>query len=626
MKSVHALRPSPVRLTPSRLAVNAIVLVVTLTLGLFIGGGSWFWDRPVGSAGPATKTVFEAVNSAGGLASSEAGGRFAPASLPASNEFGSTLPGESLESTSRSGAEITVSRAVLQEHLGSAAHPVQSGSESIEIPNDDNASVYAAWDRLEQRIAAGIKRARDSVVALEYTPGDAAPGTRRLATGVVINHRGDVLSVRIDRPAATSAGGDNPATIIARDAAGRRHGVRWIASDAHTGLTLLRISSRALKPIRASKEEPELGSQVFVVGNPFGMEHSVSRGHIAGLERTLELGSRPLGGLIQIQTPLYPGDSGAVVVNPRGEWLGMIRSGLAVPATSGALCPEAAPAHPIGTARPVSAGTSESVIASEPADGRPDPDNGFGFAISTRDALWVAEQLRRDGRVNRAYLGVRLDLGGNDRLDPTPAPSVSADVSAPSANGSNADVVAAWSPGDPRTSTVMPPARDGAIVREVLPETPAAVCGLRAGDSIVRLDGMPIHSAHDLTDRLDHISTGTTIRLIVMRSQGVKTDRVELSLETASRPPTPIRALGSPEAEPSSTVTPMASASRPGAHPSISANRPESPSSSSTHATARDSSIVPETLRQTLPPEILRRLRELETRLEKLERPPASSR
>ena len=61
------------------------------------------------------------------------------------------------------------------------------------------------------------------------------------------------------------------------------------------------------------------------------MGHSVSRGHVAGLDRALELGDRQLGGLIQIQAPLYPGDSGAAVVNLHGEWLGLIRSGLATP-------------------------------------------------------------------------------------------------------------------------------------------------------------------------------------------------------------------------------------------------------------------------------------------------------
>ncbi|MGA7495507.1 MAG: hypothetical protein WBX00_02150, partial [Isosphaeraceae bacterium] len=82
-------------------------------------------------------------------------------------------------------------------------------------------------------MSAGMIRARDSVVALEYTALEGPPGSRRLATGVVINSRGDVLSVRIDPPSSptssapgpisTGSGATGPTTIVAHDASGRRH-------------------------------------------------------------------------------------------------------------------------------------------------------------------------------------------------------------------------------------------------------------------------------------------------------------------------------------------------------------------------------------------------------------------
>ncbi len=80
--------------------------------------------------------------------------------------------------------------------------------------------------------------------------------------------------------------------IVARDFEGHLHSVRWLAADPETGLTLLRLPSRAVRPVRTATDGPNLGSQVFVVGNPFGMGHSVSRGHVAALDRALELGSR----------------------------------------------------------------------------------------------------------------------------------------------------------------------------------------------------------------------------------------------------------------------------------------------------------------------------------------------
>ena len=211
-----------------------------------------------------------------------------------------------------------------------------------QVNTDSDAALFATVERMERRVAAAIGRARESVVALEYTAIDAPPDTRRGATGVVINNGGEVLSVRIDQPASLPAPvvDGHKAVIVARDFEGRRHRAHWVAADPETGLTLLRLPSRTVRPIRAATDGPNLGSLVFVVGNPFGMGHSVSRGHVAALERALELGSRQLGGLIQIQAPLYPGDSGGAVVNLQGDWLGLIRSGLARPKSESASDPK----------------------------------------------------------------------------------------------------------------------------------------------------------------------------------------------------------------------------------------------------------------------------------------------
>ena len=270
-----------------------------------------------------------------------------------------------------SGEETSDRTARPEVRAGSTSRP--DARRDDDRKESDESALFAALEQLERQMSAGMIRARDSVVALEYTAREGPPGSRRLATGVVINSHGDVLSVRIDRPSSATtttnsspgtAGGAASAatTIVAHDASGKRYLAHWVAADIETGLTLLQIAPRAVRPIQIAAEEPILGNQVFVVGNPFGLGHSVSRGHIAGLDRALKLGSRQLGGLIQVQAPLYPGDSGAVVANLRGQLLGLIRSGLAIPAT---------------------------------AKDRPAQDNDFGFALAVRDIRWVADQLRR---------------------------------------------------------------------------------------------------------------------------------------------------------------------------------------------------------------------------------------
>jgi S1-C subfamily serine protease len=432
---------------------------------------------------------------------------------------------------------------------------------------------------------------------------------------VVINQQGEILAVRIDPPPSQSAPGTARAwaPIVARDSSSRRHVARWVAADPQTGLTLLQVASHALRPIRTAAVEPKLGGQVFVVGNPFGMGHSVSRGQVAGLGRALRLGRRQLGGLIQIQAPLYPGDSGAAVVDLRGDWLGLIRGKLALPGAAAANAPGFSPAAPGQPAAPADAVDPDE--AGAPA--RAEQDAAFGFAIPTQDALWVADQLRAHGRVDRAYLGVQLES-----MSEGPRALVASEP---------------------------PPAEEGARLREVVAGTPATAAGLRPGDRIVALDGRSIRTPHDLIDRLDRIPAGTTIRLSILRGDPSGPRPIERTLQTTSRPSASVaRRGGSPpnsESGPvraSVPVTPTAAYAIPPA-PTTSEPAPAAPSARDSAPQPGPASPAPATqpeptlpegaplsvnpspapplneLRLTLPRAVLERLEQLERRLEKLE-------
>jgi len=225
-------------------------------------------------------------------------------------------------------------------------------------------------DDEDRRLSEAIDRARVSTVSLEYNSGEPS-GMRRVATGVVFTQGGDVISVRVE-----PREGRDRESIVARDSFGHEHPARFVAADPETGLTLLKVEAKDIRPIRPTARAALLGAAVFLIGHPYDLGQSVSVGNIAGLNRRVKYGPRTLGGLIHVQVALHPGDSGALLADRKGGWLGLIRGGLATPDAK--------------------------------------DDNNLGFAIPAPDALWVAEQLLTHRKVDRAYLGVRFGKGSSD--------------------------------------------------------------------------------------------------------------------------------------------------------------------------------------------------------------------
>jgi serine protease Do len=318
-----------------------------------------------------------------------------------------------------------------------------------------------------------------------------------MASGVVISEDGDVLSVRIDPPASSSP-------VLARDASGHRLPAQWVAADPQTGLTLLKIAPKTTRPAIPSPKGPRLGGLVLLIGNPFGLAHSVSRGSISGLNRRVELGSRQLGGLIQVDAALHPGDSGALVADLHGGWLGVIRSGLAAPA--------------------------DKDKEKDKEKRAREHDHDLGFAIPAADALWVAGQLRAHKRVDRAYLGVTM----HDRVALAPAP-----------DGRDAEP-------------------DGVILDSVLDDTPAGRSGLKSGDRLIALNDHPVRTSTDLTDRLDWTSADADVTLDFYRGAGPSRERRRLTLRTTTRPPlepepvkAPIASSPPPKAKSEETRPPL---------------------------------------------------------------------
>ncbi len=154
--------------------------------------------------------------------------------------------------------------------------------------------------------------------------------------------------------------------IIVRLADRSEYEARVVGADARTDIALLRIKpARPLAvAVLGDSSRLKVGEWAIAVGNPFGLESTVTLGVISATGRT-DLGVDSTDDFIQTDASINPGNSGGPLLNTRGEVIG------------------------INTAM-MSAG------------------QGIGFAIPINTALAIERELARNGTIHRGWLGVGI--------------------------------------------------------------------------------------------------------------------------------------------------------------------------------------------------------------------------
>jgi serine protease Do len=204
-------------------------------------------------------------------------------------------------------------------------------------------------------------------------PQENQPRTRRqesLGSGVVVSSEGYILTANhvVD-------GADEIKVKVTSTAGDKEYSARVIGADPPTDVAVLKIDAKNLSAVTlGDSDQMEVGDIVLAIGDPFGLEQTVTMGIVSALGRSgfrfggQDGGSQPnYQDFIQTDAAINPGNSGGALVDAEGRLVGI--NTFIVSSTYG--------------------------------------NEGIGFAVPINLARHVMERLIHSGKVTRGYLGVK---------------------------------------------------------------------------------------------------------------------------------------------------------------------------------------------------------------------------
>jgi serine protease Do len=246
-----------------------------------------------------------------------------------------------------------------------------------------------------------------------------------------------------------------------------------IGRDQKTDIALLRVKPD--KPLKAVKfgdsEKLRLGEWVIAIGNPFSLGGTVTAGIVSARNR--DINSGPYDNYIQTDAAINRGNSGGPLFNLEGEVIGV----------------------------------NTAIIS--PSGG----SIGIGFAVPSKTAMPVIEQLRQFGETRRGWLGVRIQQVTDEIAD----------------------------------SLGMKQAR-GALVAGIDDKGPAKPAGIEPGDVIVKFDNHEIKEMRDLPRVVADTPVGKDVQVTIIRKGKEDTKTVKLGrLEDGEKKTAVAKNEGAPE-------------------------------------------------------------------------------
>jgi serine protease Do len=270
-----------------------------------------------------------------------------------------------------------------------------------------------------------------------------APRQQGIGSGVIATKDGYILTNNhvVD--------GADEVKVALQD--GREFTAKVIGRDPKTDVAVIKVDAKDLPAVAmADSDKVEVGDVVLAVGNPFGIGQTVTTGIVSATGRGNAIGL-DYEDFIQTDAAINPGNSGGALVDAEGRLIGI---NTAILSRSGG-------------------------------------NQGIGFAIPANLARDVMENLVKDGRVTRGYLGVMIQ-------DVTPALAREFKLKE----------------------------TQGALIGEVTQRSPAEKAGLKEGDVILEFNGKKVTDSRHLKLEAARTKPGESVPVKILRDGTSKTVEV----------------------------------------------------------------------------------------------------
>jgi putative serine protease PepD len=330
--------------------------------------------------------------------------------------------------------------------------------------------------QIYERAASGVVRVNatsNSTSSSGTTNPFGSQGVSALGSGFVIDKTGHIVTNYhvVEGADEVTVSFSNRDTVKAE----------IVGTDPSSDLAVLRVqtAASALTPLPlGNSDNVQVGDPVVAIGNPFGLDRTVTSGIVSALQRLITAPNQfTIDHVIQTDAPINHGNSGGPLINARGQVIGV----------------------------------NTKIETGDTATG----NVGIGFSVPSNTVKDVVAQILKTGRVEHAYLGISGQAVTPDVAETYNLPVKAGVLVGSVTRGSGADKAGL---------------KGGA--RQVVVAGDTFILG---GDIIVSFDGQKISSIEQLRDAVASHKPGDKVKLVIYRTA----NKSSVTVTLGRQPPSP---------------------------------------------------------------------------------------